>query len=90
MSKKAVVWSLPNCVMCNRTKQWLDSKGVMYSEEDLTLPEHADDLAFFKSLGHVQAPIVEVYDIPAWGTVWPEQLDLWSGFQPEKLEEHFA
>lgn len=89
MSKEAIVWSLPNCVMCNRTKQWLEKEGVPYTEMDLSAPEHAEDLALFKTSGLAQAPIVEVVDnTDEYGLL--NQLDLWSGFNVPKLEEHFS
>lgn len=89
MAKEALVWTLPNCVSCNRTKTWLDNKGVNYTELDLTEPESAEDLAYFKSLGHTQGPIVEIVDTDVeYG--WMYHTDLWSGFNVEKLEEHFG
>ena len=89
MSKEAVVWSLPNCVQCNRTMEWLEKEGVPYTMMDLTDPEHSEDLNEFKMAGHSSAPIVEVVDnTDEVGLL--NQLDIWSGFQPEKLVEHFA
>ena len=91
MSKEAVVWSLPNCVMCNRTKEWLKDKGVVFEERDLMLPENAQVAAYFRSLDLMQAPIVEVLeqvhdDEPKYHT----EVDRWAGFQPQKLDEHFG
>lgn len=82
MSKEVIVWGMPNCKNCVRTKEWLTENQVPYSVEDLTEPINSDALQHFKSSGLLAAPIVEVYD--------PEVVDTWSGYNENKLEEHFA
>lgn len=91
MKKKAIVWSLPNCVMCNRTKEWLKDKGVEFDERDLSLPEHAQVAAYFRSLDLMQAPIVEVLEqVQDDDHNYYTEVDRWAGFQPQQLEEHFG
>lgn len=88
MTKEAIVWTLPVCNMCERTKSWLKGQGVSYTEMDLTEPESVDDLAYFKSLGLRAAPIVEVVVENSEGFL--DHVERWSGFNIDKLEEHFA
>lgn len=89
MSKEVIVWGMPNCKNCVRTKEWLTENQVPYSVEDLTEPINSDALQHFKSSGLLAAPIVEVYDVLRFDD-WPEVVDTWSGYNENKLEEHFA
>lgn len=89
MSKEVIVWGMPNCKNCERTKEWLTENQVPYSVEDLTEPINSDALQHFKSSGLLAAPIVEVYDVLRFDD-WPEVVDTWSGYNENKLEEHFA
>lgn len=53
------VWTKPSCVQCDAVKRRLDTACVPYTARDLTAPEHARDLAYFKGLGLSSAPITE-------------------------------
>lgn len=68
------VYSKPSCVQCTSTYRALDSKGVDYDIVDLT--NDPDALEYVKSLGYQSAPVVTVGD------------DHWSGFRPDKINEH--
>lgn len=72
-----VVYSKPQCVQCDRTMKVLDSRGVDYRTVDIT--ESAEALKYIKSLGYLQAPVVMV-----------DEDNHWSGFRPDKLNEHFT
>ena len=37
------VFSGPNCNYCKRAKELLDRKGVVYTDLDISLPEHRDE-----------------------------------------------
>lgn len=76
--KPVTVYSQPNCQPCRATKRWLDRRGIHYKEVDIT--QSLPDLEAAKSLGLTQSPVVVV------GT-WSD--DVWSGFDPDKLEYHF-
>lgn len=78
---KTVVWTLPACVNCNKTKSWLDNEGIEYETRNLMSPEYVAQLQEFKDMGFMQAPIVEVSD--------GEEHTIWNGFNREKLEEVF-
>lgn len=78
--EEVVVWTKPNCVMCDKTMYWLDNHNIPYWEEDITAPESAEALAMFKAQGYASAPIVVVGG----------NLDIWAGFNQKKLEEHFG
>ena len=66
------VYSKPNCIACDRTKKFLDSKGIDYTPVDIT----EDPAAYEKvtNMGFMAAPVVVV-----------EGGDAWSGYQREKL-----
>ncbi|RLK47644.1 glutaredoxin family protein [Microbacterium telephonicum] len=68
------VWTKPNCVQCRLVKHRLTQAGVTYTERDITAPEHAADLAHFKSLGYMSAPITEYEDTAFPGFV-PAEID---------------
>ena len=65
------VYTKPRCVQCTATYRELDKHGIEYEIKELTEPEN---LAYAKSLGHLQAPVV----------VTPAG-DHWSGFRPDKI-----
>lgn len=39
------VFSGPNCSYCQRAKEFLERKGVAYTDYDISQPEHRDELA---------------------------------------------
>ncbi|MCB4207412.1 glutaredoxin-like protein NrdH [Arthrobacter sp. UM1] len=65
------VYTKPACVQCNATYRALDKKGVEYTVIDVT--EDSAALEHVRSLGYMQAPVVETAD------------DHWSGFRPDKI-----
>lgn len=67
------VYSKPSCVQCTRTYKVLDKKGIAYTSVDIM--QDAEALERIKTLGYQQAPVV-VTDI-----------DHWSGFRPDKIDE---
>lgn len=66
------VYTKPLCVQCDATKRALDKAGVTYSTVDIT--ENPDALAYIKSLGYAQAPVVITDDAQ------------WSGFRPDRIK----
>lgn len=68
-----VVYSKPNCMQCNFTKNYLDDLGVDYTHVDVM--SDAEALAKVKALGYSQMPVVEADG------------EFWSGFRPEQLEK---
>lgn len=67
------VYTKPGCVQCNATYRALDKKGIPYNSVDISKDE--DALERMKSLGFMQAPVVEAGS------------DSWSGFRPDKIDE---
>lgn len=67
--------SIPKCYQCDSTKKWLTKEGLEYTVLDITTD---DNMAYVKSLGHQQAPVVFVEHED--GTT-----EHWSGFQPGKI-----
>ena len=67
------VYTTPNCVQCNQTKRYFDSKGVSYETVDLTQDPQAMEMV--KSMGYTSAPVVVAGE------------DSWSGFRLPKLVE---
>lgn len=53
------VWTKPICGQCIGVKAALTTAKVPFVERDLTAPEAAKDLEYFKSLGLGSAPITE-------------------------------
>ncbi|MBT2513538.1 glutaredoxin-like protein NrdH [Arthrobacter sp. ISL-30] len=67
------VYTKPACVQCNATYRALDKKGIAYQSVDIS--QDVEALERLKSLGYMQAPVVVT------------DLDHWSGFRPDKIEE---
>lgn len=65
------VYTKPSCVQCNATYRALDKKGIEYTVIDVT--EDSQALEHVRSLGYMQAPVVET------------ESDHWSGFRPDKI-----
>lgn len=72
---RVTVYSLPNCVQCDRTKKLMDREGIVY--EPVELVEHPELAAQFKEEGLLQAPIVVVGNDGR----------RWTGFRPDLIEE---
>lgn len=73
MSKKVTVYSKPNCVQCNFTKQFLSANEIEYTEINVMEDEKA--LEHVKSLGFSGLPVVEI-----------DGLEPFNGFRPDVLE----
>jgi len=73
LSMKTKIYTLPSCVQCNMTKNYLNKKGAEFETIDLS-QEPDDVVAGFKSRGLMQAPIVVT------------DTDAWAGFNPGKLD----
>ena len=74
-NKVVTVYSKPNCVQCNFTKQYLDNNGIEYREVDITQDEQA--MRDIKLAGYLQAPVVAVNGLD----------NSWAGFRPDRLAE---
>ena len=74
------VYSQPNCQPCKATKRWLDRRGIIYQEVDVTTSP--DDAEAIRALGFKEAPVVIV-------SSGDPELDLmWSGFDPNNLTKY--
>lgn len=71
METPATVYSKPSCVQCNATYRALESAGIAYSAVDVSTND--DALAYIKSLGYTQAPVVVT------------GADHWAGFRPDEI-----
>lgn len=77
---KITVYTLPSCVQCTQTKNWLDRKGAEYDTVDLSRDPQA--AAAVRALGYMQAPVVVVNDD---GDTGNEKH--WFGLRPDLLSE---
>ncbi|MGY3725321.1 ribonucleoside-diphosphate reductase class Ib glutaredoxin subunit [Granulicatella balaenopterae] len=71
--KTVIVYSKPNCMQCNFTKQFLTNNGIAFEERDVSVSEEA--LEEVRALGFSSLPVVVVPGKEAF-----------SGFRPEVLE----
>lgn len=82
-----IVWSKPGCVQCTAVKRRLENANVPFEERDLTAPEAAKDLEYFKGLGYFSAPITE-YGVIAFSQFMPSEVDrvveAWRADHPEE------
>lgn len=65
------VYTKPACPQCKFTTKALDKAGLSYEVVDISLDSQARE--YVLSLGHMQAPVVDVDG------------DTWSGFRPERI-----
>lgn len=80
MTRIITIYSQPFCQPCKATKKWLDRRGIIYQDIDITKhPEHAEAI---RALGFKQAPVVIV------STGDPEMDLMWSGFDPNNLTKY--
>ncbi len=91
-----IVWSKPDrvpgdptkqgCVQCDAVKRRLEAAQVPFVSHDITAPEHAKELEYFRGLGLSTAPITEYGDILAAGFL-PSEVDrvieAWRAHHPE-------
>jgi len=74
------VYTQPSCQPCKATKRWLDRRGIIYQEVDVTTSP--DDAEAIRALGFKEAPVVIV-------SSGDPELDLmWSGFDPNNLTKY--
>ena len=67
------VYTKPQCVQCDATKRMMDKLGVEYKTVDIV--ENPEELQKLIDMGYRAAPVVMT-----------EDGEMWSGFQPEKIE----
>lgn len=67
------LYTKPNCVQCDATKRRFAQLGIPHTEIDVT--EDAEALAHIKTLGYLQAPVVELPNGRSW-----------SGFRPDLIK----
>lgn len=67
------VYTKDRCVQCDMTKRLMKQLGVEFIEEDAM---DEGNLAAFKELGFLAAPVVAVGE---------SRDDMWSGFQPDRI-----
>ncbi|MBF1368317.1 MAG: NrdH-redoxin [Porphyromonadaceae bacterium] len=72
------VYSKPHCQQCTATYRKLKALGLPFNSIDVT--EDADALAFIRTLGYQQAPVVVVRE---GGDIKKH----WSGFRPDLLKK---
>ena len=68
-----VVYSQPQCVQCDATKRFLETRNIPFTE--IRVDQDPEALEYVKSLGYSQAPVVVAGD------------KHWSGFRFEQLTE---
>lgn len=78
--KTVTVWTKPSCGQCTAVKAALTTAKIPFIERDITAPDAADDLEYFRRLGLASAPITE-YGAKAVPGFLPseisEVIDLW-------------
>ncbi|TCV93055.1 glutaredoxin-like protein NrdH [Biostraticola tofi] len=65
------IYTKPDCVQCHATCRAMDKKGINYRLVDLM--EDLQALAYVRSLGYQQVPVVQTAN------------EHWSGFRPDKI-----
>lgn len=73
MSKSVILYSKPNCMQCNFTKQFFEDNNISYELKDVSLSEEA--LEEVKNMGFQSLPVVVI-----------ENQQPFSGFRPDLLE----
>lgn len=68
---EVTVYTMPNCVQCEQSKRYLDTKKVDYSVVDIS--ENSEAYEYVTSLGYKSAPVIIAGN------------DHWSGFRLERL-----
>lgn len=69
-----IVWTKPVCGQCTAVKLHLKKAGVAYDERDITAPENAKQLDYFRGLGYLSAPITEFRELAVPGFI-PAEID---------------
>jgi len=65
------IYTLPDCIQCETTKNFLSQRNLEFSTIDLT--DNAEEFARIVAMGHDKVPVVITDD------------DHWQGFRPDKL-----
>lgn len=73
MTKSVTVYTKPNCMQCNFTKQFLKENNIAFSAVDIMEDEKA--LEAVKSMGFSSLPVVVI-----------EGEEPFNGFRPDRLE----
>lgn len=73
MSKSVILYSKPNCMQCNFTKQFFEDNNISYELKDVSLSEEA--LEEVKNMGFQSLPVVVI-----------DNQKPFSGFRPDLLE----
>ena len=68
------IYTKPNCVACNFTKNFISNNGIEAEFIDVTQDEQA--LSYIKNLGYNAMPVVYV-----------DETNHWFGFRPDELEK---
>ena len=71
------VYSKPNCMACNFTKNFINDNGIEAEFIDVTKDEEA--LSYVKDLGYNSMPVVYV-----------DEQTHWFGFRPDELKKLVA
>ena len=71
------IYTKPNCVACNFTKNFINDNGIEAEFIDVTQDEQA--LSYVKELGYNAMPVVYV-----------DENTHWFGFRPDELEKLVA
>lgn len=72
--EKVIVYSKPNCMQCEFTKQFLQQNEIDFVVKDVT--ENAEDLQAVKDMGFMSLPVVVIPGV-----------EPFSGFRPDQLEK---
>lgn len=80
--RAVVVYSKPSCPQCDRTKAWLDRRGVVFTAVDVTTDPGALEYVTVE-LQYRAVPVVLVEDPDTDGV-----LTHWSGYRPDLLAAH--
>ena len=68
------IYTKPNCMACNFTKNFINDNGIEAEFIDVTKDEQA--LSYVKELGYNAMPVVYV-----------DETTHWFGFRPDELEK---
>lgn len=77
MSKKVIVYSTPTCPYCRKAKEYLQEKGIEYTDIDVSQDESAQKEMIEKS-GLMSVPVIDIG-----GTII-------AGFDKDKIDEALA
>lgn len=73
----------PGCTQCDATERGFGDRVIPVEAIERNLVEDDDALARVLELGFQQAPVVLIEE-------GDEIVDAWSGYRPDKINEHFG